>query len=85
MCYYDYKYSAAPPSAPSQIFSRPGKGMFQSPQGTSSPSVGKATTGLAVGDVCLGELWALEGPLAWSSLSLVLPVGSPYPSLTGWD
>lgn len=34
--------------------------MFQSPQGTSSPSVGKATTGLAVGDVCLGELWALK-------------------------
>lgn len=71
------------PAAPSQMLSQPGKGILQMLQGTSSPSVGKATAGLVSETETFvggwGGVWSsghLDVPLLWPSISPVVAVGS---------
>lgn len=75
MCDADYNYSIAPPSHP---WSDPFLTWKGNTPGTPSPSVGGgAATGLAVGDLCLGSLWAPGCPLAVAFLKLCGDSGPP--------
>lgn len=79
-CPYDCNYPTAPPSGPSQILSRPTRAILRMLQGTALPLAGKATTGPAVGNLCLGlggSSGHLAVPLPWSSLSPEVTVASP--------
>uniref|UniRef100_A0A8B9WKJ7 Multivesicular body subunit 12B n=1 Tax=Bos mutus grunniens TaxID=30521 RepID=A0A8B9WKJ7_BOSMU len=81
---YEYQHSnlyaiSGPPSAPSQILSRPARATLRMLQGTSPPLAGKAAAGPAVGNLSGvgGSSGHLGVPLPWSSLSPEVTVASP--------
>ena len=78
-CPYDCNYPTGPPSAPSQILSRPARATLRMLQGTSPPLAGKAAAGPAVGNLSGvgGSSGHLGVPLPWSSLSPEVTVASP--------